>query len=169
MVRLFESPGRSVAPVERGKVERLLPCTEGALSVLADIREYIIINTFFMKASYSSKKGVARNLLFFLLLFFMLPSMAIAQSTVRGIVTDDNGEPLPGVAVVKDGTSLAVSTDIDGRFAIKASEGDVLKFSYVGMESKTVKVGKENELNVKLSSSLTELDEVIPVKRRVVV
>lgn len=54
-----------------------------------------------MKASYSSKKGVARNLLFFLLLFFMLPSMAIAQSTVRGIVTDDNGEPLPGVAVVK--------------------------------------------------------------------
>lgn len=53
-----------------------------------------------MKASYSSKKGVARNLLFFLLLFFMLPSMAIAQSTVRGIVTDDNGEPLPGVAVV---------------------------------------------------------------------
>ena len=77
-----------------------------------------------MKASYSSKKGVARNLLFFLLLFFMLPSMAIAQSTVRGIVTDDNGEPLPGVAVVKDGTSLAVSTDIDGRFAIKASEGD---------------------------------------------
>lgn len=56
MVRLFESPGRSVAPVERGKVERLLPCTEGALSVLADIREYIIINTFFMKASYSSKK-----------------------------------------------------------------------------------------------------------------
>ena len=61
-----------------------------------------------MKASYSSKKGVARNLLFFLLLFFMLPSMAIAQSTVRGIVTDDNGEPLPGVAVVKDGTSLLV-------------------------------------------------------------
>ena len=94
-----------------------------------------------MKASYSSKKGVARNLLFFLLLFFMLPSMAIAQSTVRGIV----------------------STDIDGRFAIKASEGDVLKFSYVGMESKTVKVGKENELNVKLSSSLTELDEVVVV------
>lgn len=116
-----------------------------------------------MKASYSSKKGVARNLLFFLLLFFMLPSMAIAESTVRGIVTDDNGEPLPGVAVVKDGTSLAVSTDIDGRFAIKASEGDVLKFSYVGMESKTVKVGKENELNVKLSSSLTELDEVVVV------
>ena len=116
-----------------------------------------------MKASYSSKKGVARNLLFFLLLFFMLPSMAIAQSTGRGIVTDDNGEPLPGVAVVKDGTSLAVSTDIDGRFAIKASEGDVLKFSYVGMESKTVKVGKENELNVKLSSSLTELDEVVVV------
>ena len=116
-----------------------------------------------MKASYSSKKGVARNLLFFLLLFFMLPSMAIGQSTVRGIVTDDNGEPLPGVAVVKDGTSLAVSTDIDGRFAIKASEGDVLKFSYVGMESKTVKVGKENELNVKLSSSLTELDEVVVV------
>ena len=53
MVWLFESPGRSVAPVERGKVERLLPCTEGALSVLADIREYIIINTFFMKASYT--------------------------------------------------------------------------------------------------------------------
>ena len=42
-----------------------------------------------MKASYSSKKGVARNLLFFLLLFFMLPSMAIAQSTVRGIVTGE--------------------------------------------------------------------------------
>ena len=70
---------------------------------------------------------------------------------------------MPGVAVVKDGTSLAVSTDIDGRFAIKASEGDVLKFSYVGMESKTVKVGKENELNVKLSYSLTELDEVVVV------
>ena len=46
MVRLFESPGRSVAPVERGKVERLLPCTEGTLPDMADPRTMQIGGSF---------------------------------------------------------------------------------------------------------------------------
>ena len=96
----------------------------------------------------------------FSLLLLMTGLIGFAQDTVSGVVSDTDGMPLPGATVVVQGTSIGVTTDFDGNYAISASEGDVLVFSYVGYVSQSVEVGSSSTVNVSLESS-TALDEVI--------
>lgn len=66
---------------------------------------------------------------------FALPVLAFAANIkVTGTVTDNSGEPLIGVSVIVKGTQFGVSTNFDGEFSINASEGDVLKFTYIGYQ-----------------------------------
>ncbi len=82
------------------------------------------------------------------------------QVTITGSVADDSSLALPGATVIVEGTSNGVTTDFDGNYSITASVGDVLVFSYVGFETKTVTVGKDRKINILLNSS-NELDEVV--------
>jgi Ca-activated chloride channel homolog len=82
------------------------------------------------------------------------------QKTITGTVSDDSGS-LPGATVIVKGTKNGTQTDINGKYAIKAKVGDYLVFSYVGMNSSTINVGQSNIINVKLSSSGNELQEVV--------
>ena len=82
------------------------------------------------------------------------------QVTITGSVADDSSLALPGATVLVEGTSNGVTTDFDGNYSITASVGDVLVFSYVGFETKTVTVGKDRKINILLNSS-NELDEVV--------
>ena len=59
---------------------------------------------------------------------------------VKGKVTDETGASLPGVSVLVVGTKKGAVTDIDGNYVIEAKIGDVLQFSYVGLETKTITV-----------------------------
>ncbi len=81
---------------------------------------------------------------------------------ITGNVSDDNSLALPGATVLVEGTSNGVTTDFDGNYSISASVGDVLVFSFVGFDSKSVTVGNSQKINVSLSSS-TELDEVVVI------
>ena len=65
------------------------------------------------------------------------------EKTVTGTVTDGK-LPLPGANVVIKGTKGGVSTDIDGKFSIKAKSGDVLVVSFTSYETKTITVGAAN-------------------------
>ena len=67
-----------------------------------------------------------------------LSAMAQGKMTVSGKVIDENGEPLPGVAVIVSGSSSATITDIDGRYSISASAGNTLEFTCLGYEVKNV-------------------------------
>ena len=80
--------------------------------------------------------------LFKFLFFFLMfcAPQAFAQSIVTGEVVDEKSEPLIGATVMVKGTSTGTSTDIDGKFSLAAKTGDVLEVSYVGYESKAVKV-----------------------------
>ena len=82
------------------------------------------------------------------------------QVTITGNVADDSSLALPGATVIVEGTSNGVTTDFDGNYSITASVGDVLVFSYVGFETKTVTVGKDRNINILLNTS-NELDEVV--------
>ena len=62
------------------------------------------------------------------------------QPTVTGRVIDNNCEPLIGASVVVKGTNVGTSTDIDGRFSIKAPQGSTLIVNYVGYHSREVLV-----------------------------
>mgnify|MGYP005693798321 FL=1 len=52
-----------------------------------------------------------------------------SQKTITGVVNDSSGVPLPGAAVVIDGSNDGVATDFDGKYSIEANVGDVLVFS----------------------------------------
>ena len=82
------------------------------------------------------------------------------QVTITGNVADDNSLALPGATVIVEGTSNGVTTDFDGNYSITANVGDVLVFSYVGFDTKTVTVGKDRRINIQLNSS-NELEEVV--------
>lgn len=89
------------------------------------------------------------------------PKPVKMRGNIRGVVSDDNGLPLPGVNVVIKGTRIGVQTDMDGKFAINAQPNQELVFSFVGMQDKTVKIGRSTTYNVRLSSSSVQLESVV--------
>ena len=80
--------------------------------------------------------------------------------TISGTVTDDTQLPLPGANVIIKGTSSGTQTDFDGRYTIEAQIGQILIYSYVGFDSKEVKIKKAGEINVSLSAAAA-LEEVV--------
>ena len=82
---------------------------------------------------------------------------------IRGKVTDLTGQPLPGATIMIVGTSKGVVTDVDGYYVIEAERGNVLRFTYIGFEEKTVQVEKRLAIDVTLSESTTQLEEAVVV------
>ena len=90
----------------------------------------------------------------------LLVQVSFAQEkTISGTVSDDSGA-LPGVSVVVEGTSKGVETDFDGKYSIKANQGDVLTFSYLGYATSKETVGTENTINVTLQEGSEMLEEI---------
>lgn len=97
--------------------------------------------------------------IFTLLLALSMQFSFAQEKTVTGVVSDKTG-PLPGANVVVKGTTNATQTDFDGKYTIKAKQGDVLEISFVGMQTTTVAVGASNNISVKLAEGML-LDEVV--------
>ena len=97
-----------------------------------------------------------------LLLMLLVPSLALAQSTISGTVSEsENGFPLPGVNVIISGSSSGTITDFYGKYQLTANNGDVLVFSYVGYTSQEVIFAGQAVLDVKLSEDASALDEIV--------
>lgn len=95
----------------------------------------------------------------------LIPASAYAQGprTVTGTVTDESGEPLIGATVKAEGTSVGVSTDIDGNYSLKVPAGvKRLTFSYVGCRTQTVEI-TSSVVNVTLTTDSEVLDEVVVI------
>ncbi|MDA8923844.1 SusC/RagA family TonB-linked outer membrane protein [Flavobacteriaceae bacterium] len=84
-----------------------------------------------------------------------------SQKTVTGVVYDTSGLPLPGAAVIIDGTGDGVATDFDGYYSIEVSEGDVLVFSFVGFIPQKITVGTSDVIDVSIKNDASELQEVV--------
>jgi iron complex outermembrane receptor protein len=85
------------------------------------------------------------------LLFLLLNvSFLFAQKEISGVVKDNAGAALPGVNIVEKGTNNGVSTNIDGEYKIKVSEGATIIFSYIGF-SKVEKAATSARIDVVLS------------------
>jgi TonB-linked SusC/RagA family outer membrane protein len=82
---------------------------------------------------------------------------------VSGIVTDEQGVPIPGVSVFIKGTTIGTSSDMDGRYQLEVSDmaNQVLAFSFIGMETKEVNIDGQSQLNVTLVSFSESLSEVV--------
>jgi TonB-linked SusC/RagA family outer membrane protein len=83
------------------------------------------------------------------------------ELTVTGQVLDGSDEPIIGASVVVEGNKIGAATDIDGNFALKVKKGDVLVISFIGYETKKVKVTDSNPLTIVLSEDAKVLDEVV--------
>ena len=98
----------------------------------------------------------------FYLVIFLLANQLSAQRTITGTVTDaESGDPLIGVNItVQNQPTRGTITDLDGMYSLQASDGEVLVFSYTGMESQLITLAGQSEVNVVMTSNLI-LDEVI--------
>ncbi len=96
------------------------------------------------------------------LLLALVVQISFAQDrTISGTVSDESG-PLPGVTVLKKGTTQGTETDFDGNYSLKAKSGDVLVFSFVGMKTTQKTVNGANQINVLMEND-NLLEEVVVV------
>lgn len=98
-----------------------------------------------------------------MLLFLAIALSAHAQQRVTGTISDSEGA-LPGVSVSVEGTTRGTITDADGKYSIEVNEGEVLKFSFLGYETREVEYdGTGQEFNIILETRLEELEELVVV------
>ncbi|GHT38954.1 hypothetical protein AGMMS49965_03720 [Bacteroidia bacterium] len=124
----------------------------------------------FMKKKSNDRKNTRKKLfsqtalvLFLLGIFLLHIPSGYAQdagNTVKGVVTDENGETMPGVSVVVKGTTLGAVTGSDGSFSIAVKPEDVLKITFLGYQDYEEKVGAQKSIKVQLTPKQNELDEV---------
>jgi TonB-linked SusC/RagA family outer membrane protein len=86
------------------------------------------------------------------------------QTSVTGVVTDNNGETLPGVNISIQGTTTGVVSDGEGRYRISVPGSEtVLSFSFIGYVTQEIAVGDRREIDVSLSEEATAIEEVVVV------
>jgi TonB-dependent starch-binding outer membrane protein SusC len=84
--------------------------------------------------------------------------------TVTGTVFDDKGNSLPGATVRTSDSKSATQTDVNGRFSLSVPEGTkTLVISFVGMENKSISVGKGVGLTAALTSQAGNLSDVVVI------
>jgi TonB-linked SusC/RagA family outer membrane protein len=84
------------------------------------------------------------------------------ELTVEGQITDDNGNPLPGVNILIEGTTTGVVTDLDGNYTITVpSEDAILVVSFVGFITQEIPVNGRSEINIQLQQDTIGLEEVV--------
>ena len=105
--------------------------------------------------------GTFHKLITLLLLLCAVPLHA--QQKVSGVVTDDQSAPLIGATVMVKGTTNGVMTDIDGKYSIKANEGDVLQAVFTGFVTEEITVGQSATINFILREDRELLDEVVVI------
>ncbi len=99
-----------------------------------------------------------------LMLFFVLSStMAFAQRTISGTVSDSNGQGMPGVNVIVKGTSAGTTSDASGKYTLSVNESGsvVLVFSFIGYATQEVDAGTRTTVDVTMAEDIRELSEVV--------
>lgn len=103
-------------------------------------------------------QSMIKKLLYGVLL--LCSQWAMAQVDIKGIVVDVKGQPLLGATVVVKERNVGATTDIDGKFSVKAEQGQTLEVSYIGFQTKKVKI-TSNNVTITLQEETEQLGEVV--------
>ena len=98
--------------------------------------------------------------------FMVLSCSAFSQKIVSGNVTDESNQPLIGVTVALQGTTVGTITDIDGNYSLSIPSGNDDKpiiFSFIGYESVTTNIPSAGKLNIQMRPAVTELEEIVAI------
>jgi len=113
-----------------------------------------------MRLTFRSRHAFAMLSVILLLLTGFSSSAQI--KTISGTVKDSSGAPLSGVTVKEKGNKAGgIMTDDLGHFTIKANAGATLVFSSVSFQTRELRVGNDNSLNVQMETNSKELSEVV--------
>ncbi|MBT8320983.1 MAG: TonB-dependent receptor [Eudoraea sp.] len=103
--------------------------------------------------------------IYILTMLFLFGLMGTTHGQISGVVIDEEGTPLAGASIVKQGTTIGTTTDFDGKFSLDdVSLGDFLVVSFIGYESKTVRVDNTT-MTITLIAGLS-LDNVVIIGSR---
>lgn len=109
----------------------------------------------------------SRNLILLLLMFceqiVLAQATPAGEHTVTGRITDEQNEPLIGVTILLEGTSIGTYSDIDGFYSITVPEDGILVFSYVGFKGQKVEVNGRSKIDCSMLADLEALEEVVVV------
>ena len=95
---------------------------------------------------------------------YAIRSYYAQEKTITGVVKSDDGEPIPGVNVIIEGTIQGTATDFDGNYKLTVpSSSSVLVFSAIGFTTQSIVVGDKTTIDVVLASFLTAVDEVVVI------
>ncbi len=106
------------------------------------------------------KSGIWMFLFTICLSFQGLQAQDIA---ITGSVTEENGEPLPSVNIIVQGTEIGTATDVDGRYAINAPTDGVLIVSFLGFKTQLVPVDGRRVINIVLQEDIELLEDVVVI------
>lgn len=97
------------------------------------------------------------------LLVFAGVQVVLAQTTITGLVTgSEDGKPIPGATVLVKGTTVGVTTDINGKYSLKVpANGKILQYSFVGMTTKEVTIGTQSVINVVIDPEVMDIEGVV--------
>lgn len=106
-----------------------------------------------------------RKYLLLIMISFVSMQLFGQGRTITGKITDaDNGEYMPGVTILLEGTQNGTISDFDGKYNINVPEsGGTLVFSFVGYETQKITLGEKNVVYVSLKMSQEILEEVVVV------
>lgn len=111
-------------------------------------------------------KIIRKNLNVLLMaLGLLLSNFAWSQVvSISGKVTDgESGEPLPGVTVLVQGTTIGTITNFDGDYTLKVETGVTVQYSYIGYKTSELVISNATTLNVKLFVDTEKLEEVVVI------
>ncbi|MEO9892413.1 TonB-dependent receptor [Aurantibacter sp.] len=101
----------------------------------------------------------------FLIILLVFCAIGSAQNPIKvsGSVVTELDEPLPGVSIISQGTTIGTTTDFDGNFEIQVPNNSILEFSYIGFQTQEVNVSNSQPLTVILIEDASQLDEVVVI------
>ena len=116
---------------------------------------------FFNGSIYHSKQWV---ILLCAIIFSVSPALSQTSRNIKGTVTDEKNEPLPGVSVMVTGSNTGAMTDVKGNYSLTiAGNNATLRFSFIGYIQKEVTVGGSNTVNVRLLPDAKQLKDVVVI------
>ena len=138
--------------------------TDKRVSIESQKNEIREILDEILKGTNISYKIVGRQIALFAGNEPGFPASASPSGPIAGVVTNEQGEPLPGVTVAIKGTLSGTITDVNGRYSFREIPSDaILVFSFVGMRTLETEVTGRSVLNVTLKEETIGLDEVVAI------
>jgi TonB-linked SusC/RagA family outer membrane protein len=96
-----------------------------------------------MKNNKTKQIFIIQVLVLFISLFVLNVEAYAQSNTVKGVIVDQNRQPLPGATIVVEGTTNGVISNVDGEFTINCTTGSQLIISFIGYKTQTLTASSE--------------------------